>query len=382
MNLHIFPDDKFVDEFITIANEVSSESNIFVINASKPLRYAKNHNAQTAKYGSQEFDKIAGDLSQYKRVYIHFLTQEMCHFINRYAGSKVIFLWVFWGGDLYENIPYPLFDKQTQTYIKEHNNQNKPSLHSTLNSWRSKRTTRLERSRAIKRLDYILHFDEEEYKIIQRYYPTKAKYHFFGYPNVLNLEYLDNRPEPQELQTFTHKLNIDPARKIILLGNSGWETGNHLSILQRLAAQKPGEQQVVVPLSYGNPAYIDFVISEGKRLLKTDFKPITTFLPAQIYSYLLQMVDGGIFNSWRTQGIGNISALLYLGKQVYISPKDPIYALLSHYGIAANTIDQFFSIKAAPLDFETIQQNREIIQNMCSEQACKNTISNILLLDR
>ncbi len=89
------------------------------------------------------------------------------------------------------------------------------------------------------------------------------------------------------------ELNINPARKSILLGNSGWETGNHLSILQRLASQKQGEQQVIVPLSYGNPAYIDFVISEGTRLLKDNFKPITTFLDPQIYSYLLQMVDEG-----------------------------------------------------------------------------------------
>ncbi len=73
MNLHVFPDDKFVDEFIAITNEVSSESNCYVINATKPLRYVKNYHVQVAMYGSQEFDSIAGDLSQYKRVYIHYL---------------------------------------------------------------------------------------------------------------------------------------------------------------------------------------------------------------------------------------------------------------------------------------------------------------------
>jgi hypothetical protein len=382
MNLHIFLDDKFVDEFIDIANEVGSESNIYVVNAAKPFRYVKNHNAHAAKWGSQEFEGITGDLSQYKRVYIHFLTQEMCNFINRHAESRAIFLWVFWGGDLYENIPYPLYDEQTQSYLKQHRSQNKPSLYRTLRSWQSERSERLQRSRAIKRLDYILHFDEEEYKLIQQYYPTKAKFFLYYYPPVTKWEHLDNPQEPDENRTLMQQLHIDNRKKIILLGNSGYETGNHLSILQKLASQKPGEQQVIVPLSYGNPAYIDFIISEGTRLLEDDFKPITTFLPPQKYSNLLQLVDGGIFNSWRTQGSGNIMALLYLGKQVYLSPKTTLYHLAKGYGIAVDTIDHFFSMRTAPIGFEAIQLNREIILNITSEQASKKTISNILRLER
>ncbi len=72
--------------------------------------------------------------------------------------------------------------------LKEHRNHKEPSLRGTLNLCRSKNIAHLDRLRAIKRIDYILHFDEEEYKIVQRYYPTKAKYHFFSYATGFNLE--------------------------------------------------------------------------------------------------------------------------------------------------------------------------------------------------
>jgi hypothetical protein len=379
MNLHILPDDKFIDEFITIADEVASEANVFLVNAAEPLKYVKSKKIRVARYGSREFNSIVGDLSQYKKVYFHSLTREMCRFINSIpADNKVAFLWVFWGFDLYNYIPYQLYDKQTQTYVNKNAVQEKSGLLQLFKAWRRKRYLQQERQQAVQRLSYILHFDEEEYKLVQQYFPTKAKHFFFTYPNVVDFCFLDRKPESQELETLIQNINLNPNKKKVLLGNSGWATGNHLSILQRLASQKSEDLQIIVPLSYGKPEYIDFIISEGRRLLGDNFRPLTSFFSPQVYSYLLQMVDAGLFNSYRTQGAGNIVALLYLGKQVYLNPKTSYYKFLQKRGISIHPINDFFKNKIESLKTESTHANRNVILQMYSNEAIRNTIEKSL----
>jgi len=366
MNLHIMPDDKFIDEFISVANEVNPESNTFLVNATDNPHYVKSKgkNVYLAKYGTGEFSRIVGDLSQYERVYIHFLTQEMCSFINKNAHKKVMFLWLFWGGDLYEHITYPLLDESTQRYVKMRNRAFIPGLLMTIKSWRAKQREHSERLRAIQRLSYILHFDEGEYRLVQKYFPTQAKYLFFSYPNVLQFDLLDQPLDIDIVIAVTQERGIDLTKKILLLGNSGWEVGNHLSVLQGCAASKKDDYQIVVPLSYGNPDYIDYVIAQGKKLLGSAFVPLTTFLAPQIYSQLIKVAEAGVFNSRRTQGVGNIIALLYVGKQVFLNPVSLYYHFLCRRGVKVYSVDQLFSKEIEPLDSLSAEKNREIIKDM------------------
>ena len=381
MNLHIFPDDKFIDEFITIANSVNPNSNTFIVNASKPLRYVKSQCVYIAEYGSQEFDAIAGDLSQYRRVYIHFLTDAMCHFINNHADNNFILFWVFWGADLYKYIPYPLLDETTLLYLKTGHYKISSGLLGAIRSRIAKQHEHSERARAIKKLAYVLHFDEDEYKLILRYFPTKAKYQYFSYPNLLQLDYLDQPTDISVLKAVAQDIGMKLDKKIVLLGNSGWETGNHLSVLQGFAANKRDDYQVVVPLSYGNPEYIEYVIRQGKRLLGNKFVPLTTFLAPQTYSQLIKVVDYGIFNSRRTQGVGNIIALLYIGKKVFLNPMSTYYHFLNRKGVTFSSIDLLFSKVIEPLDSTSGEKNREIIRGMYSNKSSEETIRMILNIE-
>jgi len=376
------PDDKFIDEFISIANELNPELNTFLINSTNNPVYVKckEKNVHLAGYGTEEFERIVGDLYNYKRVYIHFLTQDMCEFINKNGHKNTMFLWVFWGSDLYDHIPYPLLDETNLKYRKLHTRKLPHRIYWFMRSWRTKHRQHSERLKAIQRLEYILHFDENEYKLVLKFFPTQAKFHFFSYPNVLQFSHLDQPLDIDVLKAIDPDRSIDLSKKILLLGNSGYETGNHLSVLQNLADNRLYGYQIVAPLSYGNPEYIKHVISVGKRLLGRSFIPITNFFAPQTYSHLIKAAEAGIYNSRRTQGVGNIISFLYIGKRVFLNPISAVYHYFDRKGIVTNSIDQLFSKEVGPLDFASAENNREIIRNMYSVQTCKETIRKILIL--
>lgn len=103
----------------------------------------------------------------------------------------------------------------------------------------------------------------------------------------------------------------------VLVGNSATETNHHLEVFEMLKKFVPGKIEVFVPLSYGEEAYRDMILREGRQILGEAFHPITEYMKYEDYVAFLARMDVGVFNNDRQQGMGNISIMLALGKKVY-----------------------------------------------------------------
>ena len=251
------------------------------------------------------------------KVFVHYLSDEKAYVINA-CGTPEKFYWIFWGYDFYSKINIQLYEKFTKDLmislgddIQYNNENNQKHI-----------------KNAIEQIQYILHYIEEDYYMVKSKYNTDAKMLPFFYPNAIDYEKLDNviNFEKEEL-----KLK-QKYKYVIQVGNSATPTNNHLDIFDILNKKNLNDCCVLTPLSYGFAPYSNTLISLGNELLKDKFIPIESFIQPNDYFYLLSQVDVAIMNNIIHQALGNILALLYLGKKLYINPKSTTYSFLNRLG--------------------------------------------------
>lgn len=134
--------------------------------------------------------------------------------------------------------------------------------------------------------------------------------------------------------------------KRIVLGNSATQTNNHEEIISILADKK-NEKGIGVncPLAYGDDVYRDKIIEYGKEKLQDAFTPITSFMPYSKYVEFLSTCDVGIFNNDRQQALGNLYALLAMGKKVYIRDDTSMWRFFIEKGIKVYPISDIYKCR-------------------------------------
>jgi len=124
-------------------------------------------------------------------------------------------------------------------------------------------------------------------------------------------------------------------RPRMLLGNSAIASNRHFEALEVLEGQRTLQEfKVICPLSYGDVQYGKSVAKKGKELLSDDFEPLFDFLEFEDYAKLLANVDAAWMNHKRQQALGNIVALLYLGKKVFLDGSTTSFAYFKDLGVS------------------------------------------------
>lgn len=161
----------------------------------------------------------------------------------------------------------------------------------------------------------------------------------------------------------------------ILVGNSASFTNNHLEAFELLAGLDIGSRKVVVPLSYGEPAYRDAILARGRELFGSAFSPLVDRLPLDNYLALVANCDVVIMNHKRQQGLGNIGAALYNGAHVFLDEKNPAFAFLQSRGATIYSTAEIVN-KGLPLQPATAQEvsnNRLALESFWgADQVVKN----------
>lgn len=164
----------------------------------------------------------------------------------------------------------------------------------------------------------------------------------------------------------------------ILVGNSATPTNNHPEILRLLADHDLGERKVVVPLSYGDPAYRDAVLALGRRLLGERFAPLTGFLPLERYNAVIANCSCAIMNQLRQQAIGNIGAILYRGARLYLNESGVLYRFFRDRGAQ---VEGTHSLQAGrggafdPLPANELARNRALVESLWSDAVVKRNMA-------
>ena len=164
------------------------------------------------------------------------------------------------------------------------------------------------RRRIIPHFPEIAAFVEEDVDLIRNLYTSNAVYTQILYPIPVNTSHLNNSKNQKEGNEV-----------VFLTGNSGDPSNLHIEMLDYLSRFRNENIRVKCPLSYGGSAlYRQNVISYGRQIFGDNFQPITQFMNAGEYAQLLVTVDVALMNHKRQQGLGNILALMYLGRKIYM----------------------------------------------------------------
>jgi len=311
-------------------------------------------------------------MKQAKNIFIHYLTEEVSGILFGFRGKAKI-IWVMWGADLYKYLPLKLYDNQTLELLNKFEGKVKSRFKKIFYFFQYNI-----RKAVIKRLDYIISPHKGDVRLLKKYFKTKAKWYSKAiYPNLVDFEKIDKEVASVD-EKFIFKKN---GGKLLLLGNSGTPTNNHLDIMIRLSEMKEQNFKIICPLSYGSPIYIKKIIEKGKMIFGDRFIPLLEFLKPDVYFQILKQIDLAIMYHNRQQGMGNVQILVYLGKPICMK-KTSGYFHLVEKGVIVFSIQDLERLILNEIEFtEVMSKNNKIAsQNLYVKSviASKNSLFKFL----
>ncbi len=367
--LHIATDEKFINAANYIFEKAFPGCNHFVIRRSKFNRklehVVKKENIQVVFYDSGLVKKLSEMTQNYDCVFLHG--------ISAYNGTiflqskqKEKFVGMLWGAELYTEEYLPddklVGDLTASIKLPESRISFTERIRELVrNIIYYKPSTIKDASRlAASELSYVSTLHEEDFHYFKErnLIPEKCRHIPFAY---YPLEFIMQGNESSTVNGND-----------ILLGNSASFTNNHLEALEMLKGMDIGNRKIIVPLSYGNSKYADYIQNKGTELLGENFIPLRKFMPLNEYTSIISGCGVTIMNHYRQQAEGNILTMLWLGSKVYLNESNTFYQYLKRAGAVIFTMEKDFSegnlSVLENLSPEEIKHNRDILKKEIGEE--------------
>ncbi|MBV7272252.1 TDP-N-acetylfucosamine:lipid II N-acetylfucosaminyltransferase [Clostridiaceae bacterium UIB06] len=369
--LHIMYDSQFCDKFIKFVNSNYKQQEhkfIIIYNKDEKLKFMNIENIENVEILDMRYDlkKLLHYIDKCSKVFIHYLFDYFCVLVCKFNIKKSM-NWMLWGGDLYNYIDLEMYEPMTKKLLKDfgidaNNNINKNTIEYVC------------RKATIRRIKYILTDIEGDYNKIRENFITVASRKSFLYPQPVEFE----KYKCSDLRGNNLLVN-NKYKYTILLGNSASPANNHLDIIYKLSKLIDNNFSVIVPLSYGGyDMYVEKIVNEGKRLLGDRFIPLLKYMEAEEYFKIISKVDFGIFYQNRQQAGGNIIALLYAGKTVFVKKENTLFKYLTNMGLMlydASSINN----KLVEINDNNKIKNSEIIREKLGNCKYKEYMDKIFL---
>lgn len=243
-------------------------------------------------------------------------------YFNKYLLKKAI--WIVWGIDLYN------FLNPTKSSVKNR------IMNHIMYSCR----------KACKTAIVVFPSDISIYKKYFKNTPT-----MFMIPLMLSdSNFIDwdmlNSSSQKHIAEQTTKQTIE-----IMIGHNAFQFNRHCEILRMLERFKNENIHITIPLSYDSDLTNEtsVYIEEIKRLIRdlsmdNKVSILTKLIPKTEYHMLIAKMDIAIFNAPRQCGLGNIAALLYLGKKVFLPSDNPMLDVFNRIqGIEIHNVKEIMS---------------------------------------
>lgn len=343
MIVHLFTSDKFAEPYIKFINKNFEIQNhrFYIIGDEKYIKDKNIKNIIFFKRNISEILRLLKDLNKSYKVMVHGLFYNdvvRILFIQPWILKKCT--WFIWGGDLYYyNLPKENFKMKLNEFFRKF---------------------------IIKRFGALTMQVEGEVELARKWYGARGEYKY-------SFLYLSN-----VYRGVDKNVEKDLDKKYIMIGNSADPTNNHKEVFEKLKSYRNSNIEIICPLSYGGTdGYREKVINYGKNIFNEKFVPITDFIEINKYWELLNKIDIGIFNHKRQQALGNITALLGLGKKVFIRSDITTWGFcekhkLKVYDITSENIDLLGKISE-----EDIENNSNIVKSEFTEKKLKEDMEKI-----
>ncbi len=250
--------------------------------------------------------------------------------------------WIIWGGDLY-------YSNSSMSIKHKINDILKKFL--------------------VKRFGYVSTLVKTDYDVAKNKYKITGIYKKAMYLTPIKLEFLDSIiPESKEC------CNIQ-------IGNSADISNLHLDVIDKLSKFKDENIKIYCPLSYGDKDYGKKVEEYGKSIFGDKFVAVTDYMKADEYGKFLGSIDIAIFNNNRQQALGNIFALAYLGKKIFMRNDTTMWKdLVDDEGYKFSSIDEIEYMtfeKFIEINYDFIVCNKALSKNRFDEKYAAKVWNNI-----
>lgn len=288
--MHLFKISIFLEEFVKLINENIKENyHEFWIygDKSQTILYRELLSYDNVKYIHNIVNKLELDkINKFDRIFYHGVFEQDIidvFFRNRRLLRKVYLY--FWGGDKF--------------------------LHgSSYERFKKKNVVRNARA--------VINILPEEIRFMNSNYNIKGMRYCAMYGPHTILEHCSKfKNISQETKDYI----------AIQIGNSSDVSNNHEFLMNKISKYKNENIKVFVPLLNGDKKYVNRIICMGKELFGDKFFAITDYMDADNYHHFLSEMDIALFGIKRQQALGNIIALLYLGKKVFLREN----SIVEHY---------------------------------------------------
>jgi hypothetical protein len=349
-------DDKFINEFIKLSSSIRENEKYIIVSDKDDLKYVTRVKGMTVVPSHNELRNILQ--TQDNIVYIHFLSDRLIHVINSTVVRAVI-VWMVWGADLYSMLAIRLYERNTARAMRRAGLM--PSLGTKKWAGRLRRLARLRRQKinCLHKISHIAHYNTYDVELLQSITKTPLSHKRFFYPDGLMMS---EDEDPLIVNARSTRI------KSVIVGNSADPTNNHIDIFSRF--ERNDYERLYCPLSYGSSRYAYEVVSYASKRYGEKFIPLLEYLSASEYRSILENVDLGIYAHHRSQAVGNIRALLAMGKGVALYRSTTTYKYFNEYGVRfiKYPLPDTLTVK---LSDEVLHSNQNIVRDMFSIRKCR-----------
>lgn len=338
--VHLFPKSQFAEGFIDfINNYFEADDHRIVLYTNKPfllpdrLYSFKN----VYDYDQHSFLWLYQLMKKTDKIIFHNLAVNIYELFGFCICTSLVrkSIWLVWGGDLY--------------CYRE------PKLHMM------DRFVEAMRKRIIKQIPIIATLTDGDYELAKKWYKTSAKGIRLNYYEEKNNHILYELKNKKHIENGTHKN--------IIVGNSATKTNRHIEALKLLQGYANEDISIYVPLAYGDNLYAEEIIAFGTSAFGEKFIPIREYMSLENYFSLLSTMDIALFNNDRQQAIGNIMALAFLSKKLYLREHTSMWdEWVNKKGFAFEPISNITSdFKTfCAVDKEKCNKNEKLASNLYS----------------
>lgn len=359
--LHVLSDEKVVNSFISMMEEVFPGENTFlVVMRGESLKHVlPSENVIFYNQNSRELKEFLHNIEKYNHICLHSLGgQRYYKYIHHHSMS-----WVIWGADMYESVlrfkGYQLYSNEYDQY-KIRAGKMPVILYRMLTTLRDRLYYYREMS-TIKLLKYVITDNGCDYSVLKCYLKQLTP-KWGGIINYYPIEALIHRSMQKEYC----------KGKAVWVGNNSQPNGNHKWIFNQLGAYSKNIK-VYAPISYGDKRVANYIEKEGKRIFGDRFEPMKEFLPVKEYYSKFLDANAFVFGHFRQCAVGNILVALYFGGKVFLSEKNPLLPMYKEMGLHIYSIENEMTEEFAITSLSEDQRlhNRKLV---CSIASYENSI--------